>query len=337
MPTIRDVAKLAGVSISTVSIVLNGKSEERKVAKETAVKVLDAIKTLDYKPSLAARRLRSAEENKPVIALYWPLDYRTVFLARVLMGLQGEIKRRNFDCDVVVCTYENDKLYQEDGLTNKNRYSSAIVGAASANDMEYLKNFKPEIPIILYNRYLENFNTVCSNDEASAYKAASIFAQKGHKRVAVISAEGSPMATSFRTRVFMNACKELNIEIKDSLIVKTENSYSGGAQAAKKLLSLESIPRAIFCDSDLQAVGATFILNKENIRIPEDIEIIAYGLMSTDITEYTTPPITVVSIPSEEMAAECIVLIEDILNNNATEVVHKIIEPKIFIRDSCRI
>lgn len=337
MPTIKDVAALAGVSISTVSIVINGQAEERKVAKETAQKVLEAINTLGYKPNIVARRLRSAEESKPVVALYWPLDYRTSFLARILMGLQNEIKKRNLNFDLVVCTYENDYLYKENGLINKNRYSVAIVGAASAKDMDYLKSMNFKIPIILFNRYLDNYHTVCSNDEASAYRAATIFANKGHKNIAVISAESSPIATSFRTQCFLNACKELNMDIDPSLILKTEHSYKGGASAAKKLLSSSKIPHALFCDSDVQAIGAAYVFNKENIKIPDEIEIISFGLMGEDSTEYSTPSITVVSIPSEEMAAECVALAEDILNNKLKEPIHKIVEPRLLLRESCKI
>jgi LacI family purine nucleotide synthesis repressor len=336
MPTIKDVAKLAGVSISTVSIVLNDKAEERKVAKETAEKVLEAIKTLEYKPSMAARRLRSSDDNKPVIALYWPLDYRTAFLARVLMGLQGEIKRRNFDCEVIVCTYENDNLYKENGLTNKNKFNAAIIGATSEKDMEYLEGLESSIPIVLYNRYIDRYNCVCNNDEESGFKAASIFAKNGHKKVALICEDGSPIAARFRISGFYKACKTLGIEIEEEYIIKTENTYKGGVLAAEKILKLSDMPRAVICDSEMLAIGASYVFNKNNVKIPEDMEIISYGLMSTDSTEYTTPPLTIVSIPTEEMSAYCIQIIIDILNLNKKETVHKIVSPNLLVRDSVR-
>lgn len=337
MPTIKDVAALAGVSISTVSIVINGQAEERKVAKETALKVLEAVKTLDYKPNLVARRLRSSEEGKPVVALYWPLDYRASFLARIMLGLQSEIRRRNLNLDLVVCTYENDYLYKETGLTNKNRYSVAIVGAASEKDMKYLMSQKTRVPIILFNRYLDGFNSVRSNDEASAYEAASIFHRKGHSRIAVITTESSPIATSFRTRCFLKACSELGIEVDPACILKTDHSYKGGANAAKELIASGRLPHALFCDSDVLAIGASSIFNKEGIKIPTTLEMISFGLMGEDTTEFSTPSITVVSLPSEEMAAECIGIADSILNDSIKEPVHKTVEPRILFRDSCRI
>ncbi|MBP1918236.1 LacI family DNA-binding transcriptional regulator [Youngiibacter multivorans] len=337
MPTIRDVAALAGVSISTVSIVINGQAEERQVAKETALKVSEAVKTLGYKPNNVARRLRSADEGKPVIALYWPLDYRASFLARILVGLQNEVKRRSLNVDLVVCTYTNDYLYKEIGLTNKNRYNIAIIGAASAKDMDFLASSKSKIPVILFNRYLESFHTVRSNDEASAFEAASIFAKKGHKRVAVITTEGSAIATSFRTQSFLNACRELKMDIDPSMVIKAEHSYEGGANAARKLIRRGNLPKALFCDSDVLAIGAAKIFNQEKINIPDELEMISFGLLGADTTEYMTPSITVVSIPSEEMASESIAIAESILNDTAKEPIHAVKEPQILYRDSCRI
>ncbi|ETA81448.1 LacI family DNA-binding transcriptional regulator [Youngiibacter fragilis] len=337
MPTIKDVAALAGVSISTVSIVINGQAEERQVAKETAQKVSEAVKALGYKPNNVARRLRSADEGKPVIALYWPLDYRASFLARILVGLQNEVKKRSLNVDLVVCTYTNDNLYKEAGLTSKNRYNIAIVGAASAKDMEFLAGTKSRIPTILFNRYLERFHTVRSNDEASAFEAASIFARKGHKGVAVITTEGSAIATSFRTQAFLNACRELGIEVDQSLVIKAEHSYEGGANAARKLIESGRMAKALFCDSDVLAIGAAKVFNEEKIGIPDELEMISFGLLSADSTEYMTPSITVVSIPSEEMAAECIAIAEGILSDAAKDPVHSVKEPQILYRDSCRI
>lgn len=336
MPTIKDVATLAGVSISTVSIVLNGKAEERKVAAKTCKKVLDAINTLKYEPNMTARRLRASEDNKPTVALYWPLDYRTTYISSILMGIQSEMKRLNYDCDVVVCTYENDKLCNESNLSINNKFSAAIIGATSAKDMEFLETLETQMPIILFNRYSDKYSTVCNNEEISAYKAARLFAAKGHKRVAIITAETSYLAMAIRAKSFIKACKELDIKIENDFILESENSYEGGALAARRLISLENRPQALFCDSDFLALGVSYIFNKEKIKIPEDLEMIAIGLSDPNTTEYTTPPITVVSIPTEEMASDCMNLIYNALKNNIKNPVHRLHEPKLLLRDSCR-
>lgn len=336
MTTIKDVAALAGVSISTVSIVLNGKAEERKVAPKTYKKVLDAINTLKYEPNMTARRLRSSESGKPTIALYWPLDYRATYLASILMGIKNEMKKLNYDCDIVVCTYENDKLCDEFNLSIKNKFSAAIIGATSIKDMEFLESLHSQIPIVLFNRHSHKYSSICNDEAVSAYKAARLFAAKGHKRIAILTAETSYLAMSMRSNNFIKACSELSIIIDNNFILQSENSYEGGALAARKFINLENRPSALFCDSDFLAIGASYVFNKEKIKIPEDLEIIAIGLSDPNTTEYATPPITVVSIPTEEMAADCMNLVYNALKNNLKEPIHRLHEPKLLLRDSCR-
>lgn len=89
---------------------------------------------------------------------------------------------------------------------------------------------------------------------------------KGHKSVAVISVECAHIATSFRTKCFWNAYKNLKIEIEKSHIIMAENSYARGVLAAEKLLSFKNIPNALFCDSDLQAIGASYVFNEKILK-----------------------------------------------------------------------
>ena len=149
MATIKDVAKLAGVSVTTVSIIMNGKSGERKISAQTQERVQDAMRELGYQPNLTARRLRFQESKKPVIAFFWPLDYRTMILASFLNALQVECSRIGFDCEIVVQTYEDDHLDQYDASILKTGYSAVVIGACSLKDMKYLESLSPQMPVVL--------------------------------------------------------------------------------------------------------------------------------------------------------------------------------------------
>ncbi|MFA6504657.1 MAG: LacI family DNA-binding transcriptional regulator [Treponemataceae bacterium] len=335
MPTIRDVAALAGVSVSTVSIVLNGKAKERKVADKTNEKVLAAIDTLGYKPNMTARRLKSSEGDKPTIALFWPLDYRTAFLAGLLKGIQTGKNRLSYDCEIVVCTFESGKIAEEFNESSKNRFSGAIIGATSAIDMKYLEGYHPPIPTVLFNRYLDDYCTVCADHQASAEKTVTLFAAKGHRRMAVITVKNADLAMSARTAAVIAACEKYGIKIEERFIIQCENSFAGGALAAREFLNLPDRPKALFCDSDFLAVGAAHVFNKEKVRIPEDLEIIAIGMAEPEMTEFSTPSITVVAIPTEEMAADSIGLIYNLAGGKIKGAVHKEWEPKLLARDSC--
>lgn len=137
MATIKDVAKQAGVSVTTVSIIINGKAEERKISAATQQRVAEAMRDLGYQPNLSARRLRSQENERPVIAFFWPLDYRVSILASFLNFIQIEIAESGFDCEMMIQTYENDKLEQYGTTFLKNGYSGAIIGACSARLLDW--------------------------------------------------------------------------------------------------------------------------------------------------------------------------------------------------------
>lgn len=142
---------------------------------------------------------------------------------------------------------------------------------------------------------------------------------------------------TIRSNSFIKACKELGIIIDNNFIFESENSYEGGALSARKFISLENRPKALFCHSDLLALGASYVFNKENIKIPEDLEIIAIGLSDPNNTEYATPPITVVSMPTGEMATDCMNLLYNSLKNTTKDPIHKLHEPKLLLRDSCKL
>lgn len=337
MVTIKDVARIAGVSTSTVSIVINGKAKERKVAEKTCQKVLDTIKALDYKPNLIARRLQNAEEYRPTIALFWPLDFRTYYLTRLLLGMQNEARRLNFSCEIVVSTFESGKIQAEFDSKLANKYDAAIIGAAAPDDLKFLDSLDTTLPIVLFNRYLEKYSTVMSDHKAGAAQIASLFKANGHQRVAVFNSIYPESILSIRSQAFIQACSAINIEIDDAFIYSSENSYPGGAASASQYLSKENRPTAIYCDSELLALGAAYVFHQSGVRIPADIELAAFGLAESAITEYSIPPITIAFVPTEDMAQAGMNIIYNHLQDKASEVAHLVFQPELILRESCQL
>lgn len=337
MPTIKDVAALAGVSVSTVSIIINGKQEERKVAADTTKKVQKAIDILGYKPNMSARQLKSMDKLRPVIALFWPLDFRTVYLATVLNGIQSEAVRTNFDCAIEVVTFEIDNLQAEFNESTKLRFSGAIIGATSQRDMDYLKIFTPPIPTVLFNRHLESYDCVYHNYAVAAQKVSQLLWAKGHKSVALFTLRNPYLALSERTKSVIKACRELGIEVNEKNLIQCENSYEGGALAARRFMELDPRPTALFCDTDFIALGATYFFNKTQVRIPKDLELLAIGMSDPEVTMYSTPSITIVAIPTKAMAADCLNILNMRSHQNTGILQHKSHEPVLMLRESCQI
>lgn len=338
MATMKEVAKLAGVSISTVSIVINGKSKERNIPLTTYNKVYEAIEELGYQPNISARRLRNSDSNKPIIALYWPLDARTNMLAALLTGIRIELNKIQFDCELVIQTYTNDNIADNAKEIMSNTYNGVIIGASSQADIDYLESLSPRIPVILINRKSEKFSTVFVDSDEVAKGAISLLKSRLINQVCIIEAENPYMASSQRIEAFLSACTQYNISVDTDHIITVSNSYDGGVQAVTKYINLTKKPKTIFCESDLIALGMIYEFNRLNIKIPDDVAIISISSMGADYTQYSTPSITVIDIPSEKIAAGAISIITELLSKTNTSErltpIHKKIEPVKYIRTS---
>ena len=178
MATIRDVAARAGVSPTTVSIVMNGRAREKRIPDATVERVTSAMRELGYSPNLTARRLRTNEARKPIIAFYWPLDYRTNMLGSFLSGIKESLAERGYECELVVQTYENDKFEKAAAPIVQNNYNGVLVGAASPSDLQYLETLDPPMPVVLINRESNRFSTVGANSGNMGLQAASLIRQR---------------------------------------------------------------------------------------------------------------------------------------------------------------
>ena len=131
MATVKDIAERVGVSATTVSIVINGKSAERGITQATQDKIYQAMKDLGYQPNLSARRLRAGDNEPAIVAFFWPSDFRLSILASFLNAYSKRIQETGFNCELVVQTYENDALEKYSASLLRNTYNAVIVGACS--------------------------------------------------------------------------------------------------------------------------------------------------------------------------------------------------------------
>lgn len=334
MATIKDVAKAAGVSVTTVSIIINGKSEERKISSATQVRVQEIMRKLGYQPNLSARRLRSQDSKKPVIAIFWPLDYRTNILASFLNSFQLELANIDFDCELVIQTYENDRLDQYDASILKNGYSGIIVGACSRKDLEYLEQLSPQMPLVLINRYSEHFSTICTDNQAIGLMAAQQIRQRGYTEAAVFASQHSYVATGLRTQAFLDACSQMGLQVLPEHIFKCPSTMEGGFLAAEAYLNSPDAPRVVFCDSDSIALGALRSFHNHRIVLPSDAELLTISMLEPEATAYSIPSLSVIEMPNREIGKAVIDLLHDKITNNSSEPTHLNLDARLILRES---
>lgn len=337
MATIRDVAALAGVSPSTVSIVINGKAPQKSIPESTVERVVTAMNTLDYHPDISARRLRASSLRKKVIAFFWPNDYRSEMLGMFLSLFQKTILEHAYNCELIIQAYVNDNLSQVADSILRNDYNGVIIGAATPKDIAFLEKANPRTPIVLINRHSEKFSTVSVNSELMGTQMAQLIYQKGYRKVGVIKAQRSYYAMAERTQAFYRACEDFKIEIPAAWIFSGNNTFGGGADAARELCSLSERPEVVYFESDFMVQGALCEFYKHDLHCPQDIEIICAGLRNHSTLEYLIPSITSVSMPSDKCAETAIKILLDQMAGSNSTAVHINLTPVVYMRESFKL
>ncbi|PJI08548.1 MULTISPECIES: LacI family DNA-binding transcriptional regulator [Clostridium] len=336
MATIKDVAKLSGVSPSTVSIILNGNSAKRNITEKTQKKVMSAVKELDYHPNILARKLRNqAAPNKPIIALYWSSDIHVNIISRFLKGLQDKLIKLNYCYNIVICPYKTNYLHLEKGINTPNNFDAAIIANISNSDMEYLNKSYLKLPIILFNRLSDKYSSVNVDNYRMGEKAALLLLKNGHKSAAAILTKSLNRAMDCRNRGFIETCEKNGIDVSHKNIISADNSLHGGFTAGEEFIKIKDTPKALFCNSDSITLGVLNVLNRERISVPKNVEIISIGMTDNEYTKFSTPPITIVDIPIEKMAGKCIELISDMLSQKLEKPTSVFVDAPLIVRDSC--
>jgi LacI family transcriptional regulator len=311
--TIKEIASMAGVSPSTASIVLNGKSAERKISKITQDKVFEAARKLNYQPNVSARRLRSQSNESLIIAVFWASDFRAPMMVRFLRGLQEAALTCEKKCEIMIHPYENDKLHF---LTQAFRTChAAIICNASEDDMRFLENNSFPVPIVLYNRSSQKFCTVNVNDSLLGEIPARIFSKRHHKIAAVLDSEAVFPGMKVRTESFISEAKKLGLSVCELF---HENSMKGGYRGGEEICRMNPLPDCLFCTSDFLAIGALRALLQRKIYVPDQMEIISIGNGDCELEEYAYVSLSVVHLPMEKMAAACLRLALDLLSGRVS-------------------
>lgn len=335
MATIRDVAKLAEVSPTTVSLVISDKAANYGIPESTCKRVQQAMNELHYHPNLYARNLRSKNtKQRPVLAFYWPQGERMGILAMFISAFQNELRAINFDCELVVQTYVNDELDKSVSHILSNEYHAVIVGGTSKSDIEYLDSLHIKMPVVVINRASSVYSSVQADNYQVAQMAADLFLHNKYTDIGIIAMKKPYVATNYRMTSFIKICRENGIQIPEQNIVYEVNTMEGGLEAAKRLTSLSKRPPAVFVESDTMALGAVYHFNRAGIRIPQDLSLVAINMSSGHSTQYSTPSITVVDMPSADIAKAVITVVTSLLRDSNRAAMHITFNGKVLFRES---
>lgn len=296
MATIRDVANLSGVSVSTVSIVINGRQAERGIPDSTVRRVLDAVEQLGYRPNRAARTLRGMPE-RPVIALFWVLDRRSTFFMRLVRGIEETLSARG--CDLVVHPYSNGRLCEAKRYLTSGDYAGILIGALSEDDADYLTTLAISTPLVVINLSMPGFACCFTDIGQIGRMAAGFAARRGCRTLAVAADRAAVVPKTTRRESVVAACESSGIPC----IAKAseDNSIPGGMRAADALLAASPRPDMIYADNDIIALGVSIACQMAGVK---DMVILSVCLNHTGIGENLSPAISLIDIPGETLGRE---------------------------------
>lgn len=329
MVTISDVANKAGVSVATVSRVLNQKS---KVSQKTIIRVQSAIDELSYEPNILARNFRRSESR--VILILAP-NITNPYYAHILSGIGA--KARSLGYSALICTTDEDRLRESEYLDMlaKNRADGAILLAAE-NDEKYFENIASKFPLVQCAERFENLKTpnVCIDNYKAACDVIRHLADTDHKRIATISSVNGYTSTIQRLNGYKDQMLREGLEIIEDYTQYGSRDYSfnSGYDAAKELFNLPDPPTAIFCISDMLALGAVHAASDMGLSVPIDVSIIGF-----DDVEYATtfsPKLSTVAQPCYMLGVKSMKLLFSLMNREKVDDTQIILDHDLIIRDS---
>jgi LacI family transcriptional regulator len=300
MTTIREVAEKAGASVTTVSHVIN---ETRHVSEEVRLRVLDAMKELNYRPNALARSLRMGQTH--TLALILP-DSANPFFADV--GRAVEDCAFQFGYSVILCNTQGDPrreyLYL-DVLSKKQ--VDGIIFVATGDQVDSLNFLRSRaMPVVVVNRDLSGVGVdlIFTDNRQGGYMATRHLLSLGHTRIACIAGPSDLTLGADRVLGYRYALEEAGLPYDERLVLAGDYQPASGFRVACQLLAYTDRPTAIFACNDLMAVGALRAAVEIGCRVPADLSVI--GFDDIELARYTNPPLTTIAQDKAEIGSQAV-------------------------------
>ncbi len=330
MASMDDVAKRAGVSIATVSRVLNNNG---KVNDATRARILKAIKELKYQPSRVAKRLRSKSVSGNLVGVLIP-DIQNPFYVDVLEGIEEVAYKNNYA--LIMCNFGQDdkkeKLYLE--ILQSEGIDGLIAAPASEDDVPLKKMVKDGLPVVCVDRGLTDtdVDVVLIDNYSGAYKAVDYLVKSGYKRIAHITGLLSIPSSVLREQGYKQALIDNGLPVQEELIRHGDSKLPSGIELCAELLNLPEPPDAVFTGNNLITLGALEVIHKRNLKIPDDIAIIGFDDMFW--ASSLNPPLTAVRQPAREIGKRAGELLIQRINEPNRSSIQMILNAELMKRSS---
>ncbi|WP_286261139.1 LacI family DNA-binding transcriptional regulator [Thalassotalea atypica] len=328
MATIYEVSKLAGVSLATVSRVMN---KNARVSEKTKQKVLDAMDSLGYRPNSIAQSLASSRANSVGVLVS---ELHGPFFGQMMAGIEAELRAAGKH--VIITTGHSEADKEKDGIEFLiSRNCDAIIAHVEAVSDEYLiKLSKGKTPIYLMSRYVEELKDQCISldNELGGYLATKSMIEHGHKDIAYIAGPQFKADASNRLLGHKRALEEHNLPFNENLFYIGDFKETGGSDALKHFIDKKYKFTALVCANDEMASGAMKYAREHGYQLPEDLSVI--GFDNVIFANYLYPTLTTIDNPVARMGRMTAKLVLKEVYQNKNLDIDLVFKPSLIMRDS---
>ena len=324
----REVAEHAGVSVTTVSHVVNN---TRTVNPDTRSRVEETMRVLGYQPNVVARNLRRGKTH--TIGIILP-DSANPYFAEVVRGIEDTSFSQGYS--VILCNSDNDlekECFYSNVLLEKQVDGIIFVAAGlSGENIHHLQD--RGIPLVLVDRRVPEVEAdyVLTDNQGGGRLATRHLIDRGHRAIACIAGPEGVKLSSDRIAGYRQALEDAGIAIQPQLILEGDFQYQSGYHAAQGLFGNRSAPTAIFACNDLMAIGVNRFAHEKGLRIPEQLSIV--GFDDIRLAAYTHPPLTTIRQPKHTMGSSAAKLLLERMTNRDLAPRLVVLETQLIVRES---
>lgn len=335
--TIKDVAKAANVSVSTVSLVINNSD---LVKHETRYKVLQVIEELNYTPNQYARSL--VTKTKKIIGVVWLTTnpssdwfsfegHVDTYLTEMLPSIEKEVNKSNYSMMLEHFNINDpDKLLPS--IMDSSKVDGMLIAGGIVNNGVIQRIQEMEIPTVLVGSRHPSFDYVDTDPELGIYKGTKYLIENGHRDILFMNGPDSSQSSERKLKGFNKAMEEYSLPIREEWITQTEFSGMAAYKMMSQIWDMKIRPTAIIGGFDCIVLGALRFLYDKGLSCPEDIS--AIGFEDNILTEFSYPPLTTVRVHKDRIGSEAFKMLLNRINKPNANKVKLVIEPELLIRDS---
>lgn len=329
-----DVARLAGVSQTTVSLVLNDASREVGLSEATQQRVREAALQLGYTPNSVARNLRRRRTN--TLTFICP-DLSNPYFAEVMGAAQRAAQEKGYLLDILAAQDAADKLRAVARM--RSGVSDGVITSAPTQAIwEELKSLTRQgFPCVTLQDQGEDASIPCVGVdlEAGGHMATRHLLDCGYRRIGHVCAHQShPLRRQERVHGYRRALLEAGLEHRPAWEIEVPNSPEGGVEAVGRLLTLPSPrPEALFVFNDQMAIGVLHALRRHGLRVPEDMAVVGFDGIA--LTGFGNPTLTTVEHPRQELGRQAAISLIERLEGVERPEPHSLLPGRLLIRESC--